>query len=136
MPRTAKLVYNYPKLGPTLAQALELLMVPRAEVGQAVEEQEGWLLPSAMPLATAMHLALVGCHMVVAFLDVQVEFAWRARCRVVALNSNSKPSCVLVAIPPDLKPRMVAIPGGVVDLFLESLQNSLPWRLVAAQWQP
>ena len=96
-------------------------------------------------------MALVRCFVVVAVSAVVVErlaFAWRlwlpvaaGRCRVVAGMVSALPpvvSALLVVanVPPGLKPAMVARGDGMVDLFVEALPHRLPWRLVAAQWQP
>ena len=86
-------------------------------LGQAVvEEEEGWLLATlmatamplaiAMPLATALRMALVRCFVVVAVSAVVVVVE-RLAFRVVA---------------------------GMVERLAYRVR--LPWRLVAAQWQP
>ena len=123
-------------------------MVQLLPLGQAVvEEEEGWLLATlmatamplatTMPLATAIPMALVRCFVVVAVSAVVVverlAFAWRlwlpvaaGRCRVVAGLVSALPPVVsallvVASVPPHLK---------------QALPHRLPWRLVAAQWQP
>ena len=104
-------------------------------VGQAVvEEEEEWLLATlmatamplaiAMPLATALRMALVRCFVVVAVSAVVV--VERLAFHVVAGMVSALPPVVsallvVASVPPHLK---------------QALPHRLPWRLVAAQWQP